>query len=83
MSPGSMRPRSWRGVAPDAGVAVGLQLEPHGQLVGLLGWLAPCCACRTWSLVPSEVLHVVAELVGEHVHAGEVAGRVELALRAA
>ena len=70
------------GVAPDAGVAVGLELEPDGQLVGLLGAGA---LLRLAHLVAGaeQVLHVVPELVGEDVDAGEVARRVELALRAA
>ena len=37
MSPGSIRPRSWAEWPQTPGVAVGLQLEPHGQLVGLVG----------------------------------------------
>ena len=60
------------------GVAVGLELEAHRQVVGVAGaglLLAAHLVARA-----EEVLHVVAELVGEHVDAGEVAGRAELAL---
>ena len=62
---------------PDPGVAVGLQLEPHRPLVGLL--LRPGGLLAGVDRVAGalEVLHVVAELVGDHVRLGEVAGGVE------
>ena len=82
MSPGSIRPRSWAEWPQTPGVAVGLELEAHRQLVGLLLARA-LLGLAHLGAGAEEVLHVVPELVGEHVHAGEVAGRVELALRAA
>ncbi len=62
-------------VGPDAGEAVGLQLEPDREVVGV---------CRARGLLAldvvhdaEQVLHVVPELVGDHVGLSEVAGRGE------
>ena len=51
------------GVRPDAGEAVGLELEPDRERVGLTGSLL--LARRTLPLMPEQVLHVMADLVGE------------------
>ena len=63
-------------VRPHAGEAVGLQLEAHGERVGgrLVGPLL-----RGVHLVgeAEQVLHVVADLVGDHVGLGEVAAGAE------
>ena len=54
-------------VGPHAGVAVGLELDPHGLLVRLAAAAGDA----------EQVLHVVADLVGDHVGLGEVAGGAE------
>ena len=66
-------------MAPDAGVAVGLQLEPHRQRIRV---------ARIRSLHLAHLpfragnrLHVMADLVREHVGLGEVPGRAEAALQ--
>ena len=66
------------GVAPDARVAVGLQLEAHRELVRILTLVLlepPHLIARAELL-----LHVVPDLVRDHVRPGEVAPRVELVL---
>ncbi len=66
------------GRGPDARVAVGLELLADRELVGLAGVVAAepvDLAAR-----PGQVLDVVADLVGDHVGPGEVAGGAELAL---
>ena len=68
-------------VGPHAGVAVGLQLEAHRQVVGLVGILA--LELAHLAARAGLVLHVVAHLVRDHVGPGEVAGRAELALHVA
>ena len=67
-------------VRPDAGEAVGLQLQPHRELVGLL--LASRAAARrcTFSRDAEQVLHVVADLVRDHVRLREIARRAEAPL---
>ena len=69
-------------VGPDAGVAVGLELEPD-RAARSPGPGSAAGAWRTSSFVPTHVLHVVPELVGEDVDLGEVAGSAELRSRAA
>jgi len=68
-----------RGMAPDAGIAVGLQLHANRQLVGEVGTLLLCPADLRSE--PQHVLHVMADLVGDHIGLGEVAGRTEAALQ--
>ena len=65
-----------RVVDPGAGVAVGLQLEgdPHQPLRLAAGLLHG-------GVLPGEVLHVVAELVGDDVRGRQVAGGAELGLQ--
>ena len=66
-------------VAPDAGEAIGLKLEAHGERVRLrLARVPP--GQVDFGQDAEEVLHVVADLVRDHVGLGEVAGRAELAL---
>ena len=65
-----------RRVRPDAGEAVGLQLEPHRELVRARP--GPPAARRSTSSIDAEqVLDVVADLVRDHVGLREVAGRAE------
>ena len=66
------------GVRPDTRQAVGLQLEAHRQRVGAIG---PALLPADLLGDAQEVLHVVADLVGEHVGLGEVAGRPEAVLQ--
>ena len=63
-------------VRPDARVVVGLQLQPHGQLIVLFLIQA---APRRVDLVAAahQVLHVVAHFVGDHVRLGKVTGSLE------
>ena len=58
---------------PDAGVAVGLQLEPARTRA--LAW-SGILALKATDLVarPAHLLHVVADLVRDHVRPREVAG---------
>ena len=65
-----------RVVDPRAGVAVGLQLEgdPHQPL-------RLAARLLHGGVLPGEVLHVVAELVGDDVLRGEVAGGAEVGLQ--
>jgi hypothetical protein len=66
-------------VAPDAREAVGLQLHAHRQLVGL--GLARALLRGAHLLVDAEqVLHVMADLVRDHVGLREVARRAEAPL---
>ena len=63
-------------VSPDAGQAVRLELEPHGQRVGLL--LRRRAARRAHFVGDAEqVLHVVTDLVRDHVRLREIARRAE------
>jgi hypothetical protein len=62
--------------APHAGVAVGLQLEPHRQVV--LELRALRLELPHARLGAELLLQVVADLVGEHVGLREVARRAEL-----
>ena len=66
-----------RVMRPHARIAVGLQLEPHRQLVGLA--LADALL-RGLHLLhrAQQVLDVVADLVGDDVGIGELARRLEL-----
>ncbi len=67
------------GVGPDAGKAVRLELEPHRELVGVVGVLLPLEVDVLHHA--EEVLDVVAELVRDHVGPREVAGGAELLLQ--
>jgi hypothetical protein len=62
-------------VAPHARQAVGLELEAHREIV-LAARVAPLGLAHL-VLVAEHVLHVVADLVGDDVGLGEVAGRFE------
>src|SRR6185369_7332065 len=63
-------------VGPHAGEAVGLQFHPHGQGVGFA--LAHVGAgFADLSLDAQYVLHVMADLVGDHIGLREIAGRAE------
>ena len=74
-------PRLVDALRPHARVAVGLQLQPHRQRVGLVRALpAQPVDLRLGAQL---LLHVVAELVGDHVRPREVAGRAELGLHVA
>src|SRR5438034_3785931 len=64
-------------VAPYAGIAVGLQLQPDGQLVRLAE--VPFLLSAHALLRSQEVLDVVAELVRDHVRLREVPGCAEAA----
>ena len=69
-----LRVRGLGGVlGPDAGVAVGLQLQPHRERVGVVR-VALLLAAHL-GLGAEQVLHVVAVLVGQHVRLGELARR--------
>ncbi len=61
-------------VSPDARVAIGLQLHAHGSPVGFGPGLT-CSADVFLDLVksPSELLHMVADLVCDHIGPGEIA----------
>src|SRR5207237_9313234 len=72
---GLHKPLLVRGVRPETGVAVGLELEPDGQLIRLAG-IALLLAAHTF-LGPQQVLDVMAELVRDHVRLGEVTGCME------
>ena len=66
-------------VAPDAGKAVGLQFEPHGQGIGLAFRQAGLSLLdRTEH--PHQVLHVVADLMTDDVGPCEVAAGAQPAL---
>src|SRR5688572_15333799 len=62
-------------VTPDAGEAVGLELEPDGEAAGAFA----LAARRAMHLVARAelVLQVVTDLVRDHVRLGEVAGGAE------
>ena len=66
--------------SPHAGQAVGLELHPHRERVRLGSEL---CLHRWVHLVgmPSDVLDVVTDLVGDDVGLGEVAGRAKRCAR--
>lgn len=69
-------PRAVRMVRPDAGETIGLQLQPHREGVALR--LAHPLAHRVHFLGdPQQGLHVVADLVRDHVGLGEVTGRLD------
>src|SRR5690606_32708336 len=59
------------GVAPDTGIAVGLKLHPHRQVVALSRVVA--LELADLALRADERLHVMADLVREYVGLGEVA----------
>ena len=63
-------------VPPDAGVAIGLQLLPHGQRVAL-AFAGPLARGSDALRDAGERLHVMAHLVGDDVRLGEVAGRAK------
>ena len=67
------------GVGPDAGEAVGLELEAHGELIGNVG------AALLQLVHPvgrtEEILHVVPDFVGEHVRLRKVAAGSEALLQ--
>ena len=65
-----------RVVDPRPGVAVGLQLEGDAHQP-----LRVAARLLHGGVLPGEVLHVVAELVGDDVGGGEVAGGAELGLQ--
>ena len=66
------------GVSPDAGEAVGLELEVDGEVVALAWVLA---GKRDFpALDAEELLDVVAELVGDDVGLGELGGGASEAL---
>ena len=69
-------------VAPDAGVAVGLQLHAHGQAVELR---LRAAAARRLELreAPGELLYMVRDLVRDYVCLGEVARRAEALMQRA
>src|SRR5207237_7023912 len=66
-------------VAPDAGEAVGLQLEPYRNRVGGAGIL-PFKAPRL-RVDPKQMLNVMPKLVSEDVRFREIAGRAEAPLQ--
>ena len=69
-------------MAPDAGVAVGLQLEADGKRVA--SRLVRALLRRVHLVGDAEqVLHVMPDLVRDHVGLGEVAGRAEAVLQLA
>ncbi len=81
MSPGLEAPAVFllRARRPDAGEAVGLQLDAHAERVRLR--LAAAPAQRVDLVHDAElVLHVVADLVGDDVGLGELARRAEALL---
>ncbi len=63
-------------MAPDAGEAVRLELEAHGQLVALR-FRSALLDAADLALDAHQVLDVVADLMRDDVRAGEVAGRSE------
>ncbi len=63
-------------IAPDPGQTIRLQLEPHRELVGL-GLADPPLHGLDLGVDAQQVLDVVADLVGDHVGLGEIAGRAE------
>ena len=72
-----------RGVmTPDAGEAVGLQLEPR-PTARSADRDAPAGARRTCASMPSRCLHVVPKLVGQHVGLRKIARRAEPLLQLA
>ena len=79
MSPGSSRQpcACCERVRPDAGEAVGLQLDAHAQRVGLRLAAARPRIASTLPRDAHQVLHVVADLVRDHVGLRELAGRAE------
>ena len=69
-----------RMVGPDAGIAVGLQLQPDRQ--GVVAALVHASAGFFHLLQRAgEVLHVVAHLVGDDIGLGRVTGRAQLVLQ--
>ncbi|MFO0841796.1 MAG: malto-oligosyltrehalose synthase [Gemmataceae bacterium] len=66
-------------VRPDAGEVVGLQLQPHRHLV-VLGLRHRLPGLVHAGGVAEQPLDVVADLVGDDVGAGELAGRLQLVL---
>ncbi|MDR6357907.1 hypothetical protein Q3H58_004578 [Pseudomonas psychrotolerans] len=68
-------------VGPDAGVAVGLQLQADRQAGGTLGGDTPTPRRFHLARGTGEVLHVVADLVGDDVGAGEIAVGAEALLQ--
>src|SRR3546814_2098797 len=63
-------------IAPDAGIAVGLQLEGDGQPVGL-GLRELLASARDLFADAEHVLDMVPDLVGDDVGLGEMAGSLE------
>src|SRR5262245_25189494 len=61
-------------VAPHPGEAVGLQFESDRCALGARTWIGPYAIA-----VPEQVLHVMTELVRDHVGLREIAGRSEAA----
>ena len=59
-------------VAPYAGVAIGLQLHPHRQLVDVVRTLL--LAGADLFLDPGQVLHMMPYLVGDDIGLGEISG---------
>ncbi len=64
-------------VGPDASIAVGLQLHTHRVGIGLRV-AHRLAAAVEFGEDTSEVLHVVADFMGQHVSLGEVARSAEL-----
>ena len=63
-------------VRPDAGKAIGLQFDAHLQAVRPRALLpAACCALLHFRQDAEQVLHVMADLVRDHVGLGELAAR--------
>src|SRR3954447_7333895 len=60
---------------PDAGEAIGLELEAHGEGIRVIRVVL--ALLPNLSLDPELLLDVVAELVRDHVGLGEVAGGLE------
>src|SRR5208337_2061011 len=63
-------------MGPDAGVIVGLELEHHGELLGI-GLANPALHLGNLFAGSEQVLNVVADLVGDHVGLGELSRRME------
>src|SRR5574343_1132685 len=66
-------------VGPHTGETVGLQFQTHGQAV-VFGLADAAAHLVHLGADAQQVLHVVAQLVGDHVGLGEVARRAEAAL---
>src|SRR5690606_12058427 len=69
-----------RGVAPDAGQAVGLQLLAHRQGIDHGGGLAPAGGAH-FLTDAQQRLDVVADFMGNYIGLGEIAGGAELAFQ--